>query len=152
LIGYRWFDAQKIDPLFPFGFGLSYTRFTYSKPEVRSLPDGGAEVSVRVRNSGRVGGDEVPQAYLDAPVKPIDGVQFAPRTLAAFDRVTLQPGESREVRLRIAPRAFQYWSARERAWRTPPGPRTLHVGTSSRDLRMAVTIVPRQPSPLQQAP
>ena len=136
LVGYRWFDAEHKQPLFPFGFGLSYTRFDYSHLVVQRLPDGGAELRFRIRNAGSVAGDEVPQAYLDAPAQPIAGVQFAPRTLAAFDRITLRPGESREVRLHISARAFEYWSVAKKRWLAPARERRVQIGASSRDFRL----------------
>ncbi|HKV25289.1 MAG TPA: glycoside hydrolase family 3 C-terminal domain-containing protein [Candidatus Acidoferrum sp.] len=138
-IGYRWFDKQNIDPLFPFGFGLSYTKFTYSDLQVKPAADHGFDVSVRIANSGSAVGDEVPQVYLDAPKDQPAGVQFAPRTLAAFDRITLQPGESKDVTLHIAPRSLEYWSTSENRW-VRSAPREVRVGSSSRDLRLeAVT-------------
>jgi len=134
LVGYRWFDEQKIQPLFPFGFGLSYTSFALSDLKVTPNSDGGARVSVHVKNTGSVAGDEVPQVYLDAPENKPQGVQFAPKTLVAFGRVTLQPGEDRDVTLEIAPRAFEYWSVDKKAWVRPAGSRTLRAGSSSQDL------------------
>jgi beta-glucosidase len=134
LVGYRWFDDQKIEPMFPFGFGLSYTSFAMSDLKATSAPDGGVRVSVHIKNTGGVAGDEVPQVYLDAPENKPQGAQFAPKTLAAFDRVTLQPGEERDVTLEILPRAFEYWSVDKKAWVRPAGGRTLRVGSSSRDL------------------
>ena len=115
LVGYRWFDDQKIQPLFPFGFGLSYTSFAMSDLKATPTADGGASVSVHVKNTGSVAGDEVPQVYLDAPENKPQGVQFAPKTLAAFDRVTLQPGEERDVTLEIAPRAFRVLVRRQKS-------------------------------------
>ena len=140
LVGYRWFDDQKIQPLYPFGFGLSYTRFAYSDLKVTPAADGGASVSVRVKNTGAVAGDEVPQVYLDAPENKPQGVQFAPKTLVGFDRVTLQPGEEREVTLEIAPRAFGYWAVDKKAWVRPEGGRTLRVGSSSRELGLSAMV------------
>ncbi len=139
LIGYRWFDDQKIAPLYPFGFGLSYTTFAMSDLKVTPTADGGASASVRVKNTGSVAGDEVPQVYLDAPENKPQGVQFAPKTLAAFDRITLQPGEERDVTLEIAPRAFEYWSVDKKAWIKPGGSRTLRAGSSSEDLPLTAT-------------
>ncbi len=136
LVGYRWFDSQKIQPLFAFGHGLSYTRFAYSDLKATRSPDGGATLSFRVRNAGEAPGDEVPQVYLEAPKERPAGVQFAQRTLVAFDRLTLKPGESKEVTLRIGLRQFQYWSTSANQWVLPPGARTLKVGPSSRDLRL----------------
>jgi beta-glucosidase len=137
LVGYRWFDAQKIKPLFPFGYGLSYTKFVYSQLKTSRAQDGGADVSFTIQNTGSVDGDEVPQVYVDAPEqRPDNAAQFAVRALAAFDRIYLKTGESRTVTLHIAPRAFDYWSTSSKRWMTAGGPRTIHVGASSRDLRL----------------
>ncbi len=132
-VGYRWFDKEKIEPLFPFGFGMSYTSFAYSDLKVAKAGDGGLEVSVRVKNTGGVVGDEAPQVYLDAPVQQPQGVQFAPKTLAGFDRVTLGAGESKEVRTHVAPRALEYWSVAEGKW-VRSAAREVRVGSSSREL------------------
>jgi beta-glucosidase len=105
-----------------------------------STQDGGAIVSVKVKNNGNVAGDAVPQVYLQAPASQPDGIQFAPKTLAAFDRVTLQPGEEQELTLQIAPRAFQYWSTKTNSWVKPDGPRTVLVGNSSRDLPLSAEV------------
>ena len=93
-----------------------------------------------MRNTGSAAGDAVPQIYLDAPQQAIEGVAFAPRTLASFDRITLAPGESKTVSIKLAPRAFQYWSVKDNRWDTPAGARTLHAGFSSRDLNTEATL------------
>jgi beta-glucosidase len=134
-IGYRWFDKQKIDPLFPFGFGLSYSSFRYSDLKVVPAADKGLDVTVNIANTGKVVGDEVPQVYLDAPEQRPAGVQFAVRTLAAFDRVTLQPGETKAVTLHVFPRSLEYWSTSENRWVRAEG-RKVSVGASSRDLKL----------------
>ena len=92
--GYRFFDKEGITPLFPFGYGLSYTSFGYSGLRVDRTSDGGLDVSVRVTNTGHDEGSAVPQVYLGAPASQPAGIQFAVRQLAAFDRVTLSPGQS----------------------------------------------------------
>jgi beta-glucosidase len=135
-IGYRWFDKQKIDPLFPFGFGLSYSTFSYSSLKVAPASDQGLDISVHIENTGTVLGDEVPQVYLDAPDQRPEGVQFAVRTLAAFDRVTLRPGESKEVTMHVQPRSLDYWSIAENRW-IRAGARRVSVGSSSRDLKLS---------------
>lgn len=134
-IGYRWFDKQKIDPLFPFGFGLSYSSFRYSNLKVAPAADKGLDVTVSIANAGKVVGDEVPQVYLDAPEQRPAGVQFAVRTLAAFDRITLQPGETKAVTLHIFPRSLEYWSTTENRWVRADG-RRVSVGGSSRNLKL----------------
>jgi beta-glucosidase len=140
LVGYRWFDDQNIEPLFPFGFGLSYTNFDLSGLRTEPASDGGVEVSLKLRNTGAMRGDEVPQVYLTAPANKPQGVQFAPKTLVAFERVSLDPGEEREVSLHVPLRAFQYWSVTEKRWVKTTGPRTLLVGTSSRTLPLSQAI------------
>jgi beta-glucosidase len=102
-IGYRWFDRERIEPLFPFGHGLSYTRFSYSEPSVKQASDGGIDVACTVRNTGERQADEVVQVYLDAPETPPAGVAFAVRALADFSRITLRPGESQRVDLHVSP-------------------------------------------------
>jgi len=139
--GYRWFDKEKIEPLFPFGFGMSYTSFAYSDLKVAKAADGGLDVSVRVKNTGKVAGDEVPQVYLDAPKEQPQGVQFAPKTLAAFDRVTLAPGESKDVMLHVAPRSLEYWSVAETKW-VRSAAREVRAGSSSRDLPLHAAAQP----------
>jgi beta-glucosidase len=139
-IGYRWFDRERIDPLFPFGFGLSYTSFTYSRLAVRRAADAGLDVTCTVRNSGARAADEVMQVYLGAPEAPPAGVEFAVRALADFERITLRPGEARRVRLHVAPERLRYWSIEDSAWHVASGARTLYVGASSRDLRLALRI------------
>jgi len=145
LVGYRWFDAQKIQPLFPFGFGLSYTTFEYSGLKVADAKDGGLDVSFRLHNSGAVASDEVPQVYLDAPERPQgQSAQFAVRALVAFDRIHLNADEIKTLTLHVASRQLEYWSPEANHWVRAVGPRKLHVGASSRDLKLeAVTTPPR---------
>jgi beta-glucosidase len=134
-VGYRWFDKQKTEPLFPFGFGLSYSDFNYSDLKVDKAADGGLDVSVRIKNTGLLSGDEVPQVYLDAPLQAPKGAQFAPKTLAAFERVQLGAGESKQVRMHVSPRSLEYWSVAENRW-VRSSDRRLRVGGSSKDLKL----------------
>ena len=135
-VGYRWFDHQKIEPLYPFGHGLSYTTFAYSALKIGNAADGGLDVSLQIKNTGKAAGDEVPQAYLGAPSGPPAGVQFPVRRLAAFDRIHLTAGETKTVVLHVAQRELQYWSVAEGTWVTAHGKRTISVGASSRDFRL----------------
>jgi beta-glucosidase len=137
-IGYRWFDQQRLAPLYEFGYGLSYTNFDYSNLVVHAADDG-LKVDFDLRNSGAVVGDEVPQVYLGPPAPLPAGAQFAPRALAAFARVHLNAGESRHLQLHIAPRALQYWSAAEDKWVTAAGPRAIYIAASSRSARLQTT-------------
>jgi len=143
MVGYRWFDQQRLEPQYPFGYGLSYTRFDYSDLKIHSASDSGLDVSVRLRNAGEVAGDEVVQLYLGAPQSAPAGVQFAPCALAGFQRVHLGAGETRRVTVHALARALQYWSSERETWVTAGGVRTVYIGASERDLRLqASTIVP----------
>jgi beta-glucosidase len=146
-MGYRWFDKKNLTPLFPFGHGLSYTTFAYSKPKIVPAPDGGFDVRFTLRNAGKTAGDEVPQVYLGPPAQAPEGAQFALKALAAFDRVHLKAGESKNVTLHMAPRRLQYWSASDAKWVTVTGSRPAYVAASSRDVRLQVEIdIPRLPA------
>ena len=137
--GYRWYDKHEVAPLFAFGHGLSYTKFSYSK--LNAAPHGdGFDVSFVVRNTGSRAGAEVPQLYLGAPHEPPAGAQFAVRALAGFKRISLDRGQSKTVRLHVDERELSYWSASRHDWAVATGERTLSVGASSRDLRLETTI------------
>jgi beta-glucosidase len=135
-MGYRWFDKQDLQPLFPFGHGLSYASFEYSDLKTARGANGALEVTFNVRNAGRSAGDEVPQVYLGSPQQAPAGVQFAVRALAGFDRVALQSGENKTVTISVSARALQYWSSASDRWATATGSRTVYVGASSRDMRL----------------
>jgi beta-glucosidase len=139
-VGYRWFDKEKIDPLFAFGHGLSYTSFQYSDLAVVKASDGGLYVQVDIKNTGNMDSDEVPQVYLGAPNEIPAGVQFPVRALAAFDRIHLAAGETKTITMHVPLRQLQYWSTKEGKWGTAGGKRIVSVGASSRDLRLEQTI------------
>jgi beta-glucosidase len=139
-VGYRWFDEEKIDPLFAFGHGLSYTTFEYSGLKVSKSADGGLDVKVHIKNTGNMDSDEVPQVYLGAPAEIPSGVQFPVRALAAFDRIHLGAGEGKTVTLHVPLRQLQYWSTGSHSWVTASRRRTVSVGASSRDLRLEQSI------------
>ena len=134
LVGYRWFDAMHQQPLFPFGFGLSYTSFRLDRAQLQA-GGGGATVTVRVSNTGRRAGAEVVQLYVAAP--PAAGEP--PRQLKGFRKVSLGPGESTLVTFRLSPRDVAVWDTGGQRWMTVPGRYGLFVGDSSRDLVPAGT-------------
>lgn len=138
--GYRWYDLHGQAPLFPFGHGLSYTRFSYSGLRAERSRDGGLDVSFRVRNAGHATGTEVPQVYLGPASDVPAGVQQAVRKLVQFARVTLAPGNERLLTLHVAPRELRYWSTTAHDWVFAKGTRQLFVGSSSRDLPLRTTV------------
>jgi beta-glucosidase len=137
-VGYRWNDAQNVSPLFPFGFGLSYTSFALSNLGVPAQPaaDGTVSVGVDVRNTGSRAGAEVVQVYVGDP--PSAGEP--PRQLRGFARVSLQPGETKHVTITLDPHAFSVWSTSAGKWTTVSGQYTVSVGNSSRNLPLQGTI------------
>lgn len=139
-VGYRWYDQQHLTPLYPFGYGLSYSRFGYSGLTWSRDRDGGLDVSFRVTNTGAVTGDEVPQVYLGAPASPPAGVAFAGRALAAYTRITLRPGQSRTISLHVPLRQLQYWDTRSGSWATATGNRPLYVGGDERSAALAAAV------------
>jgi beta-glucosidase len=146
--GYRWYDQHGVQPLFPFGFGLSYTSFDYSGLRVEPARDGGLEVSFRVRNVGSRQGAEVPQVYIGPGAGVPTGVQQAVRSLVQFTRVELAPGQVGEVRLHVAPRQLSYWSTAQQGWVVATGLRQVFVGASSRDLRLSASVLVRPGGPM----
>ena len=128
LVGYRWYDAKHIKPMFPFGFGVSYTRFRYSGLHLsRKEVDGvtAIQVSARVTNDGRVPGADVAQLYLGMPASTGE----PPRKLVGFRRVTLSPGQSKVVRFTITPREEWWWD--RSGWTETAGTYRVYVGDSS---------------------
>lgn len=140
LVGYRWFDAKGIEPLFPFGYGLTYSRFAYSGLRVVQQKDGGLDVKFQVENTGTVASDAVPQVYLGAPSPEPEDAQFAPRALCAFERIHLDPGQSQIVDLHIPARSLEYWSTTQARWVRADGERVVYAGKSSRDLPLHASI------------
>ena len=141
-MGYRWYQAEGIDPLFPFGHGLSYTTFTLTDVTADSGALPGAEplrVRATVTNTGEVAGAEVVQVYLELPA----ATGQPPRRLVGFRKVFLEPGESTAVEIAVDPGASHHplsvWSYAERAFVVPEGAFGVHVGTSSAATSLAGT-------------
>ena len=121
------------------GHGLSYSRFDYSDLKLDHPSQAGVDVHFRVKNTGKVDSDEVPQVYFGAPDEAPRGVQFPVRSLVAFDRIHLSAGQSKVVALHVALRQLQYWSTASEQWAIARGKRSVGVGASSRDLRLEQT-------------
>ena len=130
-VGYRWFDTTKVTPLFPFGFGLSYTSFAYRHLHVKR---DGSDISVSfvVENTGARAGAEVAQLYVDDP--RVTGEP--PRQLRGYERVFLRPRQSTTVTLTLTPRSLAYWDTPSSTWTVAPGLYRILVGASSRDIRL----------------
>ena len=135
-VGYRGFDKHDVEPLFPFGYGLSYTQFAYSSLSVEpgsARPGEPVKVSLRVRNNGSRPGAEVVQLYLHALNSTVDR---PPRELKGFRRVELKPGQAESVTFTLGSDAMAYYSADRKDWVAEPGRYEVQVGASSRDIRL----------------
>lgn len=137
-IGYRHYDRQRITPLFPFGHGLSYTRFAMSELTA-SAPDADGTVTARlsVTNTGARAGSTVVQLYLRPAAAPVDRPD---KELKAFAKLHLAPGDSREVTLSLPARAFAHYDAAQGDWSVAPGAYTIAAGFSSADLSLSATV------------
>ena len=140
-VGYRYYDKKKIAPLFPFGFGLSYTTFSYSPLRLSAQeisPDDTVEVSVDVTNTGERAGKEVVQLYL----RDVDSSLYRPeKELKAFAKVQLEPGECKTVTLSLARDAMAYYDDLACEWVAEAGEFEVLVGPSSQDIRASATFV-----------
>ena len=137
--GYRGYDRSDKEPLFPFGYGLSYTTFRYDSltVEVKDRKKGLVEATFRITNTGKRAGAEVAQLYVSddrcsepRPMKELKG----------FEKVWLQPGESRTVTLRLDERAFRFFSAKKEKWVVEKGTFTLRVGGASDQLPLTAVV------------
>lgn len=139
-VGYRWYQSHNAQPLFPFGFGLSYTTFSFSdlKASPGTAEPHTAEVRFRVTNTGQRKGAEVAQLYVGFP--PLAEGNEPPRQLKGFRKIDLAPGESREVSIHLDASSFSYWSVKDHAWRIQPGTYTVTAGSSSEDLPLSASV------------
>lgn len=135
-VGYRGYDRAGIEPMYPFGYGLSYTTFEYGDLEVVPA-DGGAQVSFTVKNTGRRAGTETAQIYVGdckaSVVRPV-------KELKGYERVTLAPGEAKRVTVTLGRDAFAYYDIGRHDFTVEAGEFTIRVGASSRDLKLEETI------------
>ena len=133
--GYRYYDKKDVTPLFPFGHGLSYTSFAYSDLKVAKKVKTGekVEVTLQVKNTGKVAGKEVVQLYVADPQSTLPR---PPKELKAFAKVELQPGESKAVAFTLDERALSYYNPVKKGWVAEPGEFVVLVGSSSRDIRL----------------
>jgi beta-glucosidase len=144
LVGYRWHDTKKIKPLFPFGYGLSYTTFEYSDVETDKkayTPTDEITVTFSLRNTGSVAGAEVAQLYVSDPkcsvMRPV-------KELKGFDKIVLQPGESRQVSITVPVSSLAFYSEKDKNWVIEPGKFDLLINSSSADKQLSQTITVSQ--------
>jgi beta-glucosidase len=134
-VGYRWYDSKNIEPQFPFGYGLSYTTFKFTDLRVSSTgtrQNPGAVVRFKITNTGSRAGTEVAQIYVEDSQPEVPRPK---RELKGFARVSLLPGETKEVEIPLDTKAFSYWHPEQKKWVVAKGPFTLALGDSSRGIK-----------------
>ncbi len=140
-VGYRYYEKKKIEPLFPFGFGLSYTSFAYANLTVETIETASGAPSVRVQvdvtNTGDRAGQEVVQLYVRDLVASVARPQ---QELKAFAKVTLEPGETKPVTMTLEPRSFAFWDDELHTWVAEAGEFELRVGATSVDIRQTAIV------------
>lgn len=135
-VGYRYYDTANIDVLFPFGHGLSYTRFAYRDLSINQT-DEDVTASFKVKNVGTLPGKEIAQLYVRDPQSSV----FRPdKELKGFEKVHLLPGEEKEIRVHLDQRAFAFYDVDSRNWAVETGDFEILIGASSRDIRLSETI------------
>ncbi len=135
-VGYRWYDSKKIEPRFPFGFGLSYTSFSFS--DLKAVIAGDViKIDFSLKNTGTRSGQEVAQVYI-GEANPT--VPRPPQELKAFQKVKLEPGESRPISLEIPLKSLSFWDSSTHSWKLNPGIYSIQVGSSSRDLPLKSSV------------
>lgn len=137
LVGYRWADTKKVKPLFPFGHGLSFTEFTYGNPvaDKSVMTDSDTIISLDVSNTGRTAGAETIQLYISDPKS---SVIRPDKELKGFQKVFLQPGESKTVRFLLNKDDLSYFDSDRHEWVAEPGVFIAKIGASSGDIRKTI--------------
>jgi beta-glucosidase len=141
-VGYKWFDVKNITPLFPFGFGLSYTTFSFSNEQLvtnLSASNPNFQVSFGLMNTGPVAGAEVAQVYLELPATTGE----PPRRLVGWQKVLLQPGQTQNVTIEVdendSSHPLSYWDVNSSSWLVANGDYSVYLGNSSRNLSLVST-------------
>jgi beta-glucosidase len=139
LVGYRYWTTTGKHPLYPFGFGLSYTTFSFSKLEAPASAASGSTipVSFNVTNTGSVAGAEVAQLYVSDPSAKATRPE---RELKGFEKVRLAPGETKRVTIQLDARAFSYWDETKHNWTIDPGKFVIRVGDSSENTPLSAEV------------
>lgn len=140
LVGYRWFDTKKIEPLYPFGFGLSYTSFAFdnAKTDKKAYTEKETiSVSITVKNTGKMDGQEVVQLYSS---KSDSKIERAAQELKGFQKVLVTAGKSEIVTLQVPVKELAYYNVETKKWTVESGNYTLKLGNSSRDIQKEVVV------------
>ena len=132
-VGYRHFDHDNIKPLFPFGFGLSYSTFAYKNVSISPVTSGSATVSFDVTNTGSRPASDVAQVYVG---DTHNTVPRPPKELKGFRKVFLNAGETKHVSIPLDARSFSYYDVKSHAWKADPGQYNIYVGPSSADIQL----------------
>lgn len=141
LVGYRWFDTKNIEPLYPFGYGLSYTTFAFSDAKANKASYGVDEtiaVSVTVKNTGKTEGKEVVQLYTS---KSDSKIERAAQELKGFQKVSVGAGKSSTVTIQVPVKELAYYDVATKSWIVEQGKYTLNIGNSSRDIKNKIDVV-----------
>jgi beta-glucosidase len=136
-MGYRGYEHNRVEPLYPFGFGLSYTTFSFGNLNAVPVGDGHFTVAFDVTNTGKRPGATVAQLYVGESSPKIERPA---KELKGFERVMLQPGETKHVTLELAPRSFSYFDVKGSTWRADAGAYSLLLGDSSQNIQQKVVI------------
>jgi beta-glucosidase len=133
-VGYKWYDAEGKEPLFPFGFGLSYTTYSYS--ELKVISDDGLTVRFKVKNAGNRAGKEIAQIYLTLPASTHE----PPKRLVGWSKIALGPGEQKDVTVKVELQLVSVFNPDRDLWEVVPGKYKVWVGGSSRELPLSAAI------------
>jgi beta-glucosidase len=136
LVGYRWFDTRNVEPLYPFGHGLSYTTFAYANltpSKAKYRPGDNISVTFDLSNTGQADADEVVQLYVSRVGATVEWPQ---KELKAFSRVSLKAGETQQVTLAFPVDKLRYWNEETDSWQLESSDIDIQVGGSSRDIRL----------------
>ncbi|MFP9114855.1 glycoside hydrolase family 3 C-terminal domain-containing protein [Flavobacterium sp. RHBU_3] len=140
LVGYRWFDTKNVAPLYPFGYGLSYTTFDFANAKTDKKEYGNDDtikVTVEVKNTGKKDGKEVVQLYAS---KAESKVQRAAKELKGFNKVAVKSGSSQKVTIEVPVKELAYYNVASKKWVVEPGTYTFKLGNSSRDIKAEVSV------------
>jgi beta-glucosidase len=141
-VGYKWFDAKNLEPLFPFGFGLSYTTFSFSNAQLTtnlSSTTPNFQVRFGLRNTGSVAGAEVAQVYLGLPATTGE----PPKRLVGWQKILLQPGQKQHLTIEVdvndSSHPLSYWDVKSNSWQVANGDYSVYLGNSSRNVTLVGT-------------